>query len=239
MYYNTLAFWKRESIRFKMKKSDIKPRYLGKNDEGIKYYYAPADASYYKYVDGKFVLIPKYDEYFDEDLKCLGFKEPVISKDLAIAKALEYSSEIQRVKKAKKVKLKVVYGALVLSTLLVGGSVQYTNAEANKPLSMLSEDTFEDFKDELRSVIADNDSLEEQEKEDIYFYVVRYLETMDPTTNDIKSIEHNIKEYVSRNEDRIEQMGIIFNCDNESSTYDLLEYLETCEPIGKYYVSYE
>ena len=222
-----------------MKKSEIKPRYLGKDDEGIKYYYAPADASYYKYVDGKFVLIEKYSEYYDEDLQKLGFKEPAISKDLAIAKALEYRFDIKRVKKAKKMKLKAVYAALVLSTLLVGGSVEYTNAEANKPLSMLSEDAYEDFKEEMRSVIADNDSLEEQEKEDIYFYVVRYLETMDPTTNDIKKIEQNIKSYVSINEDRIEQMGIIFDCNSEASTYDLLEYLETCEPIANNSLSYK
>ena len=221
-----------------MKKSNIKPRCIGTDEKGIKYYYAPSDNSYYKYLDGKFALIPTYDEYYDEDLKNLGFKEPVISEDLAIAKALEYRSNIKRIEKSRKAKIKVAIAAISLTGLLIGGSVEYTRAEANKPLSLQPDEVFEEYKDNFRSVIANNDTLDEETKEEIYFYVVRYLETMDPTANDLKVIESNIKYYVDYDLDRIKELGIIFNCESDAETYDLLEYLETCEPIDNKRLSY-
>ena len=221
-----------------MKKSEIKPRYLGKDDEGIKYYYAPGDASYYKYVDGGFVLIEKYSEYYDEDLQKLGFKEPVISQDYANAIALEYSSHAKRVIKSRMVQLKLAFAAVALTGLLIGGTVEYTRAEADKPLSEQSDDVFQEYKESFRSVIADNDYLNEQQKEDIYFYVVRYLETMDPTSHDLNIIENNIKYYDGNSDDRIMEMGKIFNCIDAAHTYDLLEYLETCEPINGIRLTY-
>lgn len=170
------------------------------------------------------------DDYSLININKVGCFKIVDSRAYSIATSLEYVTEKEDAK--NEISMKRTVGAAALLLIGVIGLTSALYRKETKPIReyLESQKTFEDSLDFINGAIDSNIMTDEQEKNEFRYYGKRYLETMEPTTEDIIRLADKFKTYTSAYNNRIDEYGYIFNCEDEATTYDLLEYLETSVP---------
>lgn len=172
------------------------------------------------------------DDYRLVSVVNYGCYKVVDSRAYGIATALEYVDEVESEKNEKVGKKSAIFLGLVLAGVIALTSALYMKETKSKREYLESDKTYEDSLDYFNKQIDANRMIDESLKEELKYYSKRYLDTMEPDVVNILKLANVLGTYSgSLKYDRIEELGYIFGCEDESETYDLLEYLETATPV--------
>lgn len=213
----------------------VKPHYeiIDENGEekSIEVFLEDMRNLFYESPNGEIKYLSK-DDYRLLSVDEYGCFKVVDSRAFGIANALEYVDEIENIKYEKSGKRTTVFLGLVLAGVIALTSALYMKETKSKREYLESDKTYEDSLDYFNREINKNHMIDDELKTELKYYGKRYLQTMEPSINDILDMANKLSTYSGMlSYDHIEELGYILGCEDSSETYDLIEYLQTATPV--------